>query len=285
MNRVVVLTDSRYLGQRMPGALVEVLRGRGAPAVLALADRLVAEVRAEGAAAPEPVRWTGQEPALRPGDLVVPRTRNAFALSLLFRAQLSGVRVVNRWEAVQAVRDKPHAVLLLAQAGVPTPRTFLTDRPASLAYLPAAAWPLLLKPPYGDNGHGIVRVDSPRDLERLPWPEGMVLAQHYVDVAGVDVKLYGVGEEVWAVRRPSPLLAPDEWEEPVPLPVTRELWTLAHACRDAFGLELYGVDVLPSPAGPLVVDVNDFPNYTGIAEAPDAVADLVESRLMEVVPA
>ncbi|MCQ0006965.1 hypothetical protein [Actinomadura madurae] len=83
---------------------------------------------------------------------------------------------------------------------------------------------------------------------------------------------------------PSPLLAPGPWDEPVPVPVTEELRGFALACRDAFGLELYGVDVLPSPGGPLVVDVNDFPNYTGIAEAPDAVADLVESRLAEVVP-
>lgn len=285
MNRVVVLTDSRYLGQRMPGALIETLRARDMPAVSARADRLVAEVRAEEGTAPEPVRGMRRAlPALRPGDLVVPRTRNAFALSLLAQAQLRGVRTVNRWEAVQAVRDKPYAVLLLARAGVPAPRTFLADRPGALAGLPGAVWPLLLKPPYGDNGHGIVRVDSPRELERLPWSEGMVLAQQYVDVAGVDVKLYGAGERVWAVRRPSPLLAPaEEWPEPAPLPVTRELRTLALACRDAFGLDLYGVDVLPSPDGPLVVDVNDFPNYTGIAEAPDVVADLVESRLTEVV--
>lgn len=193
------------------------------------------------------------------------------------------MRTVNRWEAIQAVRDKPYAVQLLARAGVPTPTTYLTDRPGSLADLPKAAWPLLLKPPYGDNGLGIVRVESPDELERLPWSEGMVVAQHYVDVAGIDVKLYGAGDEVWAVRRPSPLLAPAEPSGPVLLPVTRELRTLALACRDAFGLELYGVDVLPSPDGPLVVDVNDFPNYTGIAEAPDAVADLVECRLTEVI--
>jgi glutathione synthase/RimK-type ligase-like ATP-grasp enzyme len=279
MSRVIVLTDSRYLGQRMPGALVDALRARDVPAVSARADLTVAEVGADGGASPGPV-----VPSLRPGDLVVPRTRNAFALSLLCEAQLRGARTVNRWETIQAVRDKPYAAMVLARAGVPTPPTYLADRPGSLAGLPGVAWPLLLKPPYGDNGDGIVRVDSPVELERLPWPEGMVLAQHYVDVAGVDVKLYGAGDEVWAVRRPSPLLAEGERAGPaVPLPVTGELRTLAHACRDAFGLELYGVDVLPSPDGPLVVDVNDFPNYTGIAEAPAVVADLVESRLVEVV--
>jgi len=269
MSRILVLTDSRYLGQRMPAALVEALRRRGGVVDVVRADRLVAEV---------PGGWAGVQ-RLRADDLLVPRTRNPLALALLCRAELDGVPAVNRWPAVQAVRDKPHAAFVLAAAGIPTPRTFLTDRPASLAGLPAGAWPVLLKPAHGDNGRGIVRVDSPADLDRLDWRDGMVLAQHYVDVAGVDLKLYGAGEQVWAVRRPSPLLAPAGWDVPVPVRVTGELRDLAWACRDAFGLELYGVDLLPSVDGPLVVDVNDFPNYTGVAEAPDAIADLVEARL------
>jgi glutathione synthase/RimK-type ligase-like ATP-grasp enzyme len=283
MRRVVVLTDSRYAEQRMPYALVDALRGRGCPAVVAQADQLVAEVRPHGGAATDPVQDSAAAlDGLRPYDLLVPRTRNPFALSLLCRAQLDGVRAVNRWEAIQAVRDKPYAALVLAEADVPAPRTFLTDRPMSLAALPASAWPVLVKPPYGDNGRGIVRVDSPRGLDRLDWPEGMVLAQSYIDVAGADLKLYGAGEEVWAVRRLSPLLALADCGAPVPVPVTDGLRDLAHACRDAFGLELYGVDVLPSPDGPLVVDVNDFPNYTGVTQAPEALADLVESRLKAV---
>jgi glutathione synthase/RimK-type ligase-like ATP-grasp enzyme len=267
MSRILVLTDSRYLAQRMPAALVEALRRRGIDFAVVRADRLVAEVSGG---------WAGVQ---RLGaDLLVPRARNPLALALLCRAELDGVPALNPWSAVQAVPDKPHAAFVLAETGVPTPRTFLTDR---------GRWPVcrpgpgrvLLKPAYGDNGRGIVRVDSPAELERLDWREGLVLAQHYVDVAGVDLKLYGAGEHVWAVRRPSPLVAPAGWDDPVPVRVTRELRDLAVACRDAFGLELYGVDVLPSADGPLVVDVNDFPNYTGVAEAPDMIADVVQSRL------
>lgn len=214
---------------------------------------------------------------------MVPRTRDPFALSLLCRAQLDGVRTVNRWEAIQAVRDKPHAALLLARAGVPAPRTFLTDRPGLAGGLPAAAWPLLLKPPYGDNGDGIVRVDSPRDLERLPWPDGMVLAQHYVDVAGVDVKLYGAGTEVWAARGPRRCSRRDRGTSRCPCRSPKSCGVRSGLPRRLrAGAVRRGRAAVPG--GPLVVDVNDFPNYTGIAEAPDAVADLVESRLAEVVP-
>lgn len=36
-----------------------------------------------------------------------------------------------------------------------------------------------------------------------------------------------------------------------------------------FGLDLYGVDVLLGPDGPVVVDINDFPSFR---QVPDAVA-------------
>ncbi|WP_020386041.1 ATP-grasp domain-containing protein [Kribbella catacumbae] len=268
-----ILTDSRYLRQRMPTALVGALDRAGVEATVVCADRLLSEVGRDDVFAPAP------------GDLVVPRTRNPMALSMLCRAELAGARSCNSCDAVTSVRDKPRAALALARRGVPTPRTFLADHPAALRDLPGGAWPLLLKPSLGNNGEGIVLVDSPAALDRLAWPDDIVLAQQYVEVAGVDLKLYGCGDALWAVRRRSPLGRPDGPDIPVPAPVTDLLRDLAYACRDTFGLELYGIDVLPSQRGPLVVDVNDFPNYTGIGEAPDALADLVRARLTETVGA
>jgi glutathione synthase/RimK-type ligase-like ATP-grasp enzyme len=67
--------------------------------------------------------------------------------------------------------------------------------------------------------------------------------------------------------------------------LTPALARLARACQEVFQLELYGVDVLDSPRGPLVVDVNEFPNYTGVEEAPHAIAELVRSLLTAKVAA
>lgn len=262
VNAVWVITDTRYLGQRMPSALIDRLTAnRQLPVEVLCADCEISEVGVD----------SGRHPTA--GDLVVPRTRHSFALSLLRRAEIDGAATCNSYAAVAAVRDKPHAALMLAGQGLPTPRTFLATDPAALATLSDEAWPLLLKPALGDNAHGIVRVDGPSDLDAVDWPDGLVLAQQYVDVTGVDLKLYGAGDHVWAVRRLSPLA--DGWDDPQPIQVTGELRELAIACRETFGLCLYGVDVLPSTSGPLVVDVNDFPNYTGIPDAVDAVAELV----------
>ena len=265
MSRTVVLTDSRYLDQRMPSALAEELRRSSSEVTLLCADRLVTEV-ARG-----PLGLDG----LGPGDVVVPRTRHPLGLTILSAAELTGAHCFNNWTVVQGVRDKARAALVLAQAGVAMPPTYLAESPIALSCLTSEAWPLLLKPTYGDNATGIVFVRDAEELADVRWSDGLVLAQRYVDVAGVDIKLYGAGDHVWAVRRSSPLLDSSAFVSAVTLPVTAELRSLAYACRDAFGLDFYGVDVLPSPTGPLVVDVNDFPNYTGVPEAPGVLAEVI----------
>src|SRR5207245_1170397 len=47
-------------------------------------------------------------------------------------------------------------------------------------------------------------------------------------------------------------------------------------CGRAFGLGLYSMDVIGTPDGPKVVDVNDFPGYKAVPDAAVAVADYIE---------
>jgi ribosomal protein S6--L-glutamate ligase len=268
MGSAWVLSDDRYLRQRMPGALIHELERLEIPVRIVTANDVVAQVGVDP--------WS----ELSQGDVVVARTRNCFGLALLRAAERPGVTVLPRWPSVTHVRNKARAVQTLAAHGIPMPRTLLGENPAALKRLSADEFPLLLKPHLGDNASGIVLVRHPLELDDLTWPDGLVVAQEYVDSGSVDLKLYGVGEELWAVRRPSPLAGSGHpIDPPEPVAVTPALERLARACRDAFQLELYGVDVLDSPRGLLVVDVNEFPNYTGIEETPRAIAELVRSFL------
>lgn len=277
MTQVWVLTDERYLGQRMPRVLLDELRRRGVATRTVVAERLVQSLGRPG---------DGLDPwcEVRPGDVVLARTRNRFALALLRSAQRPGVSVLTPPGRIDAVRDKPQAAQVLCAAGIPTPGTYLVDSPAALRRVPPGRFPLLLKPHAGDNARGIVLVGSAAELDDLDWGDSMVLAQEYVDSGAQDVKLYAVGDAVWAVRRPSPLSLPGRT---VPqgverVVVTEELRRIAGACRRAFDLDLFGIDVLETRAGPLVVDVNEFPNYTGIDEAPAALADHVVGAVAAV---
>jgi glutathione synthase/RimK-type ligase-like ATP-grasp enzyme len=47
---------------------------------------------------------------------------------------------------------------------------------------------------------------------------------------------------------------------------------------ELFGLELYGVDCIETPNGPVVIEVNDFPNYSGVPGSDQLLADHVIFR-------
>jgi glutathione synthase/RimK-type ligase-like ATP-grasp enzyme len=131
----------------------------------------------------------------------------------------------------------------------------------------------VVKPVLGDNARGVRIVASREELDDLAWHGELHLAQAYVDAGGFDIKLYVAGPHVWATRRPSPLRGVTEIS--VPMEVTPALRRIANTCREVFGLKLLGIDVLESGDGLSIVDVNEFPNYTGVANAPAAIGELV----------
>lgn len=270
-----ILTDSLYLAQRMPSAVIDWIDGHGCPAHLVVADQDSVLTSLTPLVGDSPMSaWDG----LAPGDLVLPRSRHPFALALLKEAEVRGAVTVNSWAAVIKVRDKVRGTLALARRGIPVPPTFLAHRPSELAGLDPGLFPLLLKPFQGDNARGIMTVTEPDELAAVEWPDVMVLAQPFLDVGGTDLKLYVVDDTVWATLRTSPLLP--EAGPPVAAEVTPELRDLALACGTAFGLRLFGIDVLRTQQGPIVVDVNDFPNYTGAEDAAGTIGALLLSEAL-----
>ena len=63
-----------------------------------------------------------------------------------------------------------------------------------------------------------------------------------------------------------------------PVPVTPEVRDIALRCGQAMGLSLYGLDVIESPDGPFVVDVNYFPGYKGVPGGAAAIAEHIDAR-------
>jgi ribosomal protein S6--L-glutamate ligase len=59
------------------------------------------------------------------------------------------------------------------------------------------------------------------------------------------------------------------------IPVTAELRALALAVGRAFGLDIYGIDVIQTAEGWVVLDVNDFPSFGMVPEAASRLARTV----------
>ncbi|MEU5614566.1 RimK family alpha-L-glutamate ligase [Streptomyces sparsogenes] len=192
-------------------------------------------------------------------------------LTLLEAAAAVGLTTVNDARSIRGVRDKVLAAAIGRARGLPMPRTYAAARPESLAEVPEAEFPLVVKPADGSSGRAVRLVSSPDRLAGL-WPElageGMLIAQPYVANSGVDLKVYCVGGELYATERSSPL-HPDGPVRERRVPLSAEVARIAADAGAAFGLDLYGVDVLLGPDGPVIVDVNDFPSFR---QVPDAAA-------------
>jgi ribosomal protein S6--L-glutamate ligase len=238
-----IATEPRYLSQRQPAALVTALVRSGHPVVL-----LDAESTAPG--------------SLRGIDILVARGRSEALLRLLGRAESAGIATVNAHAAIAAVLDKAEMARALAAAGIPSPATRVGTLDAIVRASRPEDFPMVVKPIFGDNARGVCVLWSRDELARLAWSEPLALAQPFIPSDGRDLKLYVAGESVWAVKKPSPISGRGGQARRVA--TTPALEALAHRCGRLFGLELFGVDCIETPSGPVVIEVNDFPNYTGI---------------------
>ena len=123
-------------------------------------------------------------------------------------------------------------------------------------------------------------MDSPAALATLEIAEAndsFFLAQRYVENRGFDIKLYAAGTKVYAVTKRSPLHPEVEVDKRL-IPLTLELRKLALHVGKIFGLDIYGLDIVETSHGPVVVDVNDFPSY---GQVPRAV-ELVASHILQI---
>jgi RimK family alpha-L-glutamate ligase len=179
----------------------------------------------------------------------------------------AGVRVLNPPAALLRAHDKLLTARALYGAGLPHPRSVLVERPGQV---PEIDYPAVLKPRFGSWGRDVLLCEGPIDLElalkRLsfrPWFRSSgVLAQELIPPLGHDLRLIVAGGKVvGGARRDA---APGEWRTNValgasitpivPPPVAADL---AREAAAASGLDLVGVDLLPTGPGAFcVIELN-----------------------------
>jgi ribosomal protein S6--L-glutamate ligase len=219
-------------------------------------------------------------------DVYLLKSHTELALSLAGVLDTLGAELLNPYASCITTQDKIVASRRLRAADVPTPRSWVTGDLALVRPI-VEETPLIVKPYRGHRGAGISIVRNASDLAALAPPEGPVLIQEHVSGSGEDVKVYVVGEHVFAVRKE---FSPTSFTRPGrPCAVDEELREIALACGHILGLGLYGLDVLETDAGPVVVDVNYFPGYKGVPDVAPLIADYIEDyaegrRVLELPP-
>jgi RimK family alpha-L-glutamate ligase len=198
-----------------------------------------------------------------------------FRMDLLHRAQARGVLVLNPPRAVETCVDKYLATANLEAAGLRVPPTVVCQHAdAAMEAFAALGGDVVVKPLFGSEGRGMVRVSDPemawRTFRTLERTNSVLYVQQFIPHPGWDLRVFVLGERVLtAMRRYSN----GDWRtnvaqggrgEVARLDAAEERLALRAAA--VLGASMAGVDLLPGPRGEwYVLEVNAVPGWRALA--------------------
>jgi len=207
-------------------------------------------------------------------DLYLLKSGTETALSFAGVLHAAGAKIINPYTTVVAMRDKIVSTKMLQSADVPLPETWFASKPEQLYGL-LKEGPIVVKPFWAaSQGRGVQIVKTEDELANAITEDGVIFAQRYYQPDGRDHKLYVIGDRVFGVRRVwPPKTLEDKLGEPFDVP--DEMREIALGCGRAFGVGLYGVDLITSDGKPYVVDINTFPGFKGVPNAAGLLAEYI----------
>ncbi len=217
-----------------------------------------------------------------------------FRVDALHRLENIGVRIINSPTAIERTVDKYYTSTLLEDAGLPTPRTIVTERfDEAMAAFHELGGDVVVKPLFGSEGRGMVRVSDPdiahRVFRALELGRYVYYLQEFVPHGNRDIRVFVVGEAVvGAMMRQGKSWKTNvaQGADAVPLAVDDELREISLRAARALGADYAGVDILPIEGGGYtVIEVNGIPGWRGLQIATGVnVADCLVDYVLNGPP-
>jgi RimK family alpha-L-glutamate ligase len=207
----------------------------------------------------------------------------------LHRLQRLGMKIYNPPSAIEKASDKFYASTLLEEAGLPTPRTFVTEDDSEALKIFKEMGDVVVKPLFGSQGKGMTRVTdaetASRVFENLTFSNLVIYMQEFIPHGNRDIRAFIIGEEVVAAM----YRIYDSWKtnvfqgaKPVACKLEPELEELSIKAARVIGCEYAGVDILEGPNGPVIIEVNSSPTWKGLYQATKIpIADLLLDYILE----
>jgi RimK family alpha-L-glutamate ligase len=195
-----------------------------------------------------------------------------FRMDLLYRLQRFGTSIFNPPEAIEHCVDKFDIVALLEENGIRVPRTVAAESVyAGLEAFEDLGEDVVVKPLFGSRGIGATRI---RDREiastvfrSIIFYHGVIYIQEYVSHGTSDIRALVVGDNVIASMRRIGTNWKTNYSQgahPEPIKLEKPLEDIAVKATKSIGCKIGGVDILESPSGPVVVEVNSQPGWKGL---------------------
>jgi RimK family alpha-L-glutamate ligase len=197
-------------------------------------------------------------------------------LNVLNVAHEMGIAVYNDSKAIERTVDKAMTSFLLTKAGIPTPDTWVCESAAQARAVivreTAACREIVMKPLFGSQGIGLLRVGAGMAVPDLSQFNGVAYLQQFIPNCA-DCRVLVVNGVAIAQMRRRGL----DWINNVArggraerIALDDELKALAETAAHAIAIDYCGVDILRDETGQtMVLEVNGIPAWRGVQSVTD----------------
>ncbi len=219
-----------------------------------------------------------QSARLKDIDAIIPRIGNSgtfYGASVVQQFEMQDIYTTLTTDALLKARSKLRSMQLMSSCGIDMPRTILTNPLMDTgSIVNTIGVPLIIKLLSGTHGLGVILAESKKTGESVidafhKLKERVIVQEFIKESKGSDIRAFVVDGKVVAAMKRQAL--PGEFRsnlhrggssEQITL-TEREEWTVLKAV-EILGLQVAGVDMLPSDRGPLLLEVNPSPGLEGI---------------------
>lgn len=212
---------------------------------------------------------------------IAPGTFEQITLRMDFLHTLSEyhIPVFNNAKTIEHTVDKARTSLRLHQAGLATPMTWACESRQQARTIAqtqfAEGKELVIKPLFGCQGKGILKVDNLRDFDLAPITGDVFYLQQYIppyqSQQWQDWRLMVIDDEVCAAmsRHATHWITNfAQGAQCLPAPLSDELCDLALRATRAVNADYAGVDLIRDQEGQFsVLEVNSVPAWKGLYQA------------------
>lgn len=216
-------------------------------------------------------------------DVLLARTGSAtgnYNLSVLRQFERLNVLTLPNSDSIIASKDKMYANQILAQAGLPIPKTLLTRFPVESNLVERQiGFPCVLKVVTGSHGAGVYLCETPKQFEdlselisSLDFRNSMIVQEYIKHSEGKDLRVIVIGGKVaGAMLRES---TDGSFKANIsrggigkPYEVDDEMEMLSIQVAKTLNLDIAGVDLLFHPDGYRICEANSSPGFKGFEAA------------------
>jgi RimK family alpha-L-glutamate ligase len=215
-----------------------------------------------------------------------------FRMDVLYRLRRLGLYVINPPEAIEHCVDKYDILTILEENGLPVPRTAVTENAdEALRAFEDLGGDVVVKPVFGSRGVGATRINdrevASTAFTAIRFYHGVIYLQEFVHHGSSDIRAFVVGNRVVAAMR----RVAQDWKtnysqgaRPVAISLDKQLEEIAVKSAELVECRIAGVDILESPRGPVIVEVNSQPGWKGLqsvtrVKIADEILDFILSEL------